>query len=56
MMAVLSRPNFHLKGLANINDNGISNKIWNSLARKINIHFINNQLTSTTESSGVSGA
>lgn len=55
-MAVLSRPNFHLKGLTNVNDNGISNKIWNPIARKRNVHFTSNQLTSTTESSGVSGA
>jgi len=55
-MAVLKRLNFHLKYLTNENDNGISNKIWNHLASKIKIHFINNQLTTTTESSGVSGS
>lgn len=56
MMAVLKRLNFHLTDLTNANDNGISKKIWNYLARKIKIHFINNQLTTTTESNGVSGA
>lgn len=56
MMAVLKRLNFHLKDLTNANDNGISKKIWNHLARKIKINLINNQLTTTTENSGVSGA